>query len=338
MERGARGPLDRDAGRRAPPEVGRPRFLVVDPSSAVVGALHAASLAACSGAILLPPVIDCEEAVARIERDRPDVLFLDLGMPRMTGVTVLRAIRRSRPRRVYMLAPLSAEAGVATWEALTLGAHGFLTKRGAGSSAALVPSAACLAGRLAVIGARALSPTRRRPEALARQIWSHGQNPLGSVMLLESRWLARLPSVLARYEVPDALPILLVSPHPRPFAEAFRDGLDRTAPLRVRLARSGEAMPAGALFFTSGGPGSELRLEFGQAVYNCDAGAGGDRSRRRGTLIRVDVAAGGFAGLVARPSRNLNWLDQRSRRSVRILSPLPESVALPGPAALALRH
>src|SRR5208283_2135497 len=83
-----------------------------DPALEVVGA-------ASNGAI----------ALQRIPQLNPDVLTLDIEMPVMDGLETLRRVRREYPQlRVIMFSTLTERGAAVTLEALTLGAHDYVTK------------------------------------------------------------------------------------------------------------------------------------------------------------------------------------------------------------------
>jgi DNA-binding NarL/FixJ family response regulator len=70
---------------------------------------------------------DGEEALRRVAELNPDVVLLDVRMPRMGGLDALRELRRTDPhRRVVLLTTFDEDAVVL--EALRLGVQGFLLK------------------------------------------------------------------------------------------------------------------------------------------------------------------------------------------------------------------
>ena len=65
----------------------------------------------------------------RIPQLNPDVITLDIEMPEMDGLEMLRRVRREYPQlRVIMFSTLTERGGAATLEALTLGADDYVAK------------------------------------------------------------------------------------------------------------------------------------------------------------------------------------------------------------------
>src|SRR5690606_8867180 len=69
------------------------------------------------------------DAVEKVERLQPDVVTLDVEMPRMDGITALRHIMRDNPRPVLMVSSLTKEGAETTIEALQAGAVDFIPKQ-----------------------------------------------------------------------------------------------------------------------------------------------------------------------------------------------------------------
>ncbi len=71
--------------------------------------------------------VDGEDALRKVEELDPDVVLMDVRMPRMTGLEALRALRRTDPgRRVVLLTTFDEDAAII--EALRAGVQGFLLK------------------------------------------------------------------------------------------------------------------------------------------------------------------------------------------------------------------
>ena len=72
---------------------------------------------------------DGQEAVEKVKQLRPDLVTLDIEMPRMDGLTALRTIMKESPVPVLMLSSLTREGAQITLEALDAGAVDFIPKQ-----------------------------------------------------------------------------------------------------------------------------------------------------------------------------------------------------------------
>ncbi len=109
------------AGRR------RIRVLIVD-DSALVRSLLTEMLRSAPDIEVVGVAADAHAARDKIKRLNPDVLTLDVEMPRMDGITFLRNLMRLRPMPVVMVSSLTERGADVTLDALTLGAVDYLSK------------------------------------------------------------------------------------------------------------------------------------------------------------------------------------------------------------------
>lgn len=101
------------------------RILVVDDSSYMRGVIK--KILKSIGYTSILEADDGEAARAVFEKERPDMVLLDIVMPNMSGIDALREIRAIDPAaRVVMVSAIGQE--VIIKEALTLGATGFIIK------------------------------------------------------------------------------------------------------------------------------------------------------------------------------------------------------------------
>jgi two-component system, chemotaxis family, protein-glutamate methylesterase/glutaminase len=105
----------------------RIRVLVVD-DSALMRKLIPAILARDSSIEVVGTAMDGAFALKKIEELQPDVVTLDLEMPRMDGMETLRLIMGRAPLPVILFSTHSKEGGYATLKALALGAVDFVAK------------------------------------------------------------------------------------------------------------------------------------------------------------------------------------------------------------------
>lgn len=103
------------------------RVLIVD-DSALVRTLLTEILETDSNLEVVGAARDPFQAREMIKQLNPDVLTLDIEMPRMNGLTFLSNLMRLRPMPVVMISTLTQAGAPATLEALELGAIDFLGK------------------------------------------------------------------------------------------------------------------------------------------------------------------------------------------------------------------
>ncbi len=233
----------------------RIRVLVVD-DSALMRKLIPAILARESSIEVVGTAMDGAFALKKIAELRPDVVTLDLEMPRMDGMETLRLIMRHAPLPVVLFSTHSKEGGYATLKALALGAVDFLAKPKdaaagrlddiAGQLIAKIKIAKGAAGRKlppAVIeetvapkkGTRTPLPPRR---VIAIGISTGGPNALQFLF-------SQIPA--------DFLSTILVVQHmPEGYTEMFAKRLDECCALEVHQARSGDLLLAGRVLICPG--------------------------------------------------------------------------------------
>lgn len=105
----------------------RIKVLIVD-DSAVVRQVVGAQLGAEPDIEVLGAVADPLLAMQRMALAWPDVIVLDVEMPRMDGITFLRKLMAERPTPVVICSTLTEKGAQTTVEALAAGACAIVTK------------------------------------------------------------------------------------------------------------------------------------------------------------------------------------------------------------------
>ncbi len=103
------------------------RLLIID-DSALIRQMLTQIFSSSEDIDVVGTAVDPIAAREKIKRLNPDVLTLDIEMPRMDGLTFLRNLMRLRPMPVVMISTLTEKGAAVTLEALELGAVDFVAK------------------------------------------------------------------------------------------------------------------------------------------------------------------------------------------------------------------
>ena len=233
------------------------KVLVVD-DSALVRQLMSEILASDPGIQVVGTAADPYIAREKIKQLAPDVLTLDVEMPRMDGLTFLQNLMRLRPMPVVMVSTLTEAGAQVTLDALALGAVDFVAKpkldvaRGLGAYTADLIEKVRAAARARV---SALTTRSSAPATLAPIASAGGTEAVREV-------LAQMPA--------DA-PATVIAQHiPGSFSGAFAQRLDRHSRMTVREVREEQPLLAGHAYVAPGG--RHLRVYRSGARWHCRLG------------------------------------------------------------------
>lgn len=236
---------------------GELKVLIVDDS-----AMNRRSLSEMLGKIegvrVVARAANGEEALRLVYSVHPDLITLDLEMPRMDGFTFLRILMAKAPRPVLVISSYAQKENV--FKALELGAADFIAKPDV-----LAPSDEQIRSELTQ-KVLALRGVRRfkHPGNLAPAPFTKAQvtyNVPRAVVVIAASTGG--PSALM--EIIGALPedlraVVLIAQHmPDKFTRTFAERLDRSSRLRVREAEEGEKLAAGDVLVCPGMKSMELR-------------------------------------------------------------------------------
>ena len=257
------------------------RVLIVD-DSAVVRETMARLIGAASDLEVMGVAGDPFEAAARLREAVPDVITLDIEMPRMDGITFLRRLMAQHPIPVIVCSTLVGAGTRTLLQALEAGAVEILQKPAIGTRRFLEESTiriqdAVRAAARARVGVRRPPPPCQRaaatpPAALAettQRVVAVGASTGGTEAL---RFL--LQSMPAY-----APPMAIVQHMPEAFTRAFAERLDAAARITVREARDGDRLLPGTALIAPGN--RHMRVSRSGAVYRVAIGDGPLVSRHR---------------------------------------------------------
>lgn len=237
----------------------RPRVLVVDDSAFARAVLS--RVLRTSGAIdVVATARDGRDALERIAELDPDVVTLDLTMPELDGIAVLRALAgRPRPRvLVVSISSIDTELGA---EALALGAADVITK-----------PTALASDRLSELGDELIAKVialSRGAEAVARPALPQSQVRTGAATRLimigtSTGGPPALTKLMAALSPALSVPLAVALHIPPGYTHALAARLDRLSPLHVVEAEDGLELVPGLVVLARGG--MHLHIERAGAV------------------------------------------------------------------------
>lgn len=249
------------------------KVLVVD-DSALIRKLLTQMLSADPDIDVVGTAPDPYVARDKIKALNPDVITLDIEMPRMDGLTFLSNLMRLRPTPVVMISTLTQKGAKTSLEALHIGAVDYVSKPQsdvinnlAEYAAEIIEKVKVAAGaNLAALTRRdtlerkasgGAAPTPVRSGSAARQVIAIGASTGGT---------EAIAAVLAA--LPESSPPVLVAQHiPEMFSRSFSERVDRLSPLRVREAADGESVEPGNCYVAPGN--YHLSLARTGSGYSC---------------------------------------------------------------------
>lgn len=241
------------------------RVLIVDDSAAVRQAM---SEIIASDPLLevMAVAADPYAAAERIRHEIPDVIFLDIEMPRMDGLTFLRRIMAQRPIPVVICSTLTEEGSAAFLQALEAGAVDVITKPRVATAQALKEAQMRICDVARAAAHARIRPIRPPatpvkiekkltadviiPPAALRTKSAEGLDPIVCIGASTGGTEALREVLMA---LPPASPGIVVVQHmPERFTGAFARRLDSLCHVRVKEAEDGEPVLPGQVLIAPG--------------------------------------------------------------------------------------
>lgn len=246
--------------------------------------------------------MECLEAVSRL---RPDVLLLDLEMPRLNGIEVLQALQQQGSRLPVIMCSAYTEVGArSTLEALHFGAKDYVMKPGQQCdfasaldllmgqllpkiAALAVPAAAAATPHVELVGRRpaivpmppplAAKPVTIRPVATNAAVLPVRVEVV--VIGVSTGGPSALEQMLPGLPKDFPVPVLIVQHMPKLFTGALAERLGRRCALRVQEGVDGAMLEPGTIWIAPGDAHMEVAL-----------GASADRRRPRAAAISLQYS------------------------------------------------
>jgi two-component system, chemotaxis family, protein-glutamate methylesterase/glutaminase len=235
----------------------RIKVLIVD-DSALVRRILTEMLSSDASITVLGAAHDAYDAREKIKALNPDVLTLDVEMPRMDGLTFLRNLMRLRPMPVIMVSSLTDKGAEVTLDALSIGAVDYLSKPKSDLAATLADYKEELIAKVKAAASarvRATAPAAsasadaivakrdpRRQLRTTERIIAIGASTGGTEAIKEV--LIRLP--------PDTPGIVITQHIPKLFSGAFARRMDACCQVSVCEAEDGQQILRGHAYVAPG--------------------------------------------------------------------------------------
>jgi two-component system chemotaxis response regulator CheB len=291
------------------------RVLVVD-DSALVRKLLSSMLDSDPGIEVVGTAADPLIAREKIKQLDPDVLTLDVEMPRMDGLTFLDNLMRLRPMPVVMVSSLTKEGAEVTLHALELGAVDFFAKPGSDLADSFAGSAQEICAKVKLAArARPRARTAVRKLDVAPRLSADAVLPKADsapraqvadarsgghiIAIGASTGGTEAIRVVLEAMPPDAPPILITQHIPAAFSGPFAARMDNCSAMRVMEARDGQPIQPGHAYIAPGSQHLLVMWDGARHVCRLHDGPPVNRHKPSVDVLFRSMAASVGAGTVA---------------------------------------
>jgi len=272
------------------------KVLIID-DSALVRQLLSSIFEKAAGIEVVGTAQDPLVARTKIKQLNPDVLTLDVEMPRMDGLTFLSNLMRLRPMPVVMVSSLTQKGADVTLDALALGAVDFVSKPAALGSGLekyadeIIAKVRMAAGaRVTAIKHHALAPSKggdshveanqTADAVLSKKVGRSHFRTTEKIVALGASTGGTEATAQVLAALPSGFPAIVISQHlPEAFSASYADRLDRNCQMKVKLAEDGEQIIPGHVYLAPGE--RHLMVKRDGARYICRLHDGSRVNRHR---------------------------------------------------------
>jgi two-component system chemotaxis response regulator CheB len=275
------------------------RVVVVD-DSALVRSLLSAIISRQNDMECVGTAADPLIAREMIRALNPDVITLDVEMPRMDGIDFLGKLMRLRPTPVVMVSTLTEQGAEVTLRALELGAIDFVAKPKIGVADGLRLLADDITDKIRVASKAQL----RRPAPAGARPGDRAAAPVSAIGRLSTEKIVFIGASTGGTEatkevltnLPPDCPAIVITQHmPAGFTKSYAARLDGLCRIRVAEARDGERILPGHAYIAPGGT-AHLSVERSGANYVARVVEGDPVNRHRPSVEVLFKSAARVAG------------------------------------------
>ncbi|WP_020407294.1 protein-glutamate methylesterase/protein-glutamine glutaminase [Hahella ganghwensis] len=259
------------------------KVLVVD-DSALMRKLLTEIISESPDLEVIDTAVDPFQAREKIKELNPDVLTLDVEMPRMDGITFLRNLMRLRPMPVVMISSLTDQGAQVTLDALETGAIDFIAKPKLDLREGIEEKAAVIIEKILMAASVPRDKLLRKQQQLQRLQQRRDQytkEEAPQPLFATTDKLVAIGSSTGGLDairdvligLPTSVPGVVIAQHiPGAFSRSFAERLDRILPLRVEEAYEGAPITTGRVYIARGD--RHLEVVRSGAKYVCQINDG----------------------------------------------------------------
>lgn len=197
------------------------------------------------------------EAIDKVFQLKPDIVTLDVEMPRMDGIEALKNIMEKNPVPVLMVSSLTTEGAKVTLDALDLGAVDFIPKNLSDLSINIVKIKENLIEKIKKIGKKGLPVFKKLKNSKPLQMPATPQyvphRRVNIVAIGSSTGGPKaLQHIIAKLPKDFPVPVVIAQHMPPNFTATFADRLNQLSLLEVKEAEHGEVIKKGVVYIAPG--------------------------------------------------------------------------------------
>jgi two-component system chemotaxis response regulator CheB len=233
-----------------------------------------------------------------IKQTNPDVLTLDVEMPKMDGLDFLERLMRLRPMPVVMVSSLTERGSEITLRALELGAVDFVTKPKMSIQSGMLEYAELITDKIRIASHARIKPRTLDANRLSGSTLAAVGNPFTSseklIIIGASTGGTEAIKDFLMQLPPDCPGVLITQHMPEGFTRSFANRLDKLCRISVKEAEGGERILPGHAYLAPGH--SHLLLVRSGANYMTKLDQGPPVNRHRPSVDVLFESAAVSAG------------------------------------------
>ena len=250
------------------------RVLIVDDSAAIRG-IVSTTLSADSDLRVAATAADGVQGLARVAECRPDVILLDVEMPVMDGLTMLRELRRVQPRLpVVMFSTLTERGAKVALDALVAGANDYVAKpKGATSDEVAARIREDVIPKLKQFRRPVATPGSGPASLVPRATPQPRTEPVAAVVIgVSTGGPVALSEFLPAFVKSAGVPVLIVQHMPAVFTAHLAEQLTKACGVPIREAPAGHELRPGDVFLAPGGRHLKVTRSGPKVITHLDDG------------------------------------------------------------------